>query len=38
LELVYQWTSELNSLARPTDLLDYECRALSQFMNLGMSF
>jgi hypothetical protein len=30
--------SELNSHAHLTDLLDYESEALSQFMNLGLSF
>jgi hypothetical protein len=30
--------SEFNSHAHLTDLLDYESEALSQFMNLGVSF
>jgi hypothetical protein len=36
--LVNQKTSELNSHARLTDILDYESEALSQFMNRGVSF
>jgi hypothetical protein len=38
LRLVNQKTSELNSHARLTDLLDYESESLGQFINLGMSF
>jgi hypothetical protein len=35
---VNQKTIDLDSLARLTDLLDYESEALNQFMNLGVSF
>jgi hypothetical protein len=38
LKLVYKWISEFNSLAHLTDLLDYEYKTLSRFMNLGMPF
>jgi hypothetical protein len=38
LRLMNQKISNLNSHAHLADLLDYESEALSQFMNLGVSF
>jgi hypothetical protein len=38
LRLVNQKTSDLNSHAHLTNLLDYESETLIQFMNLGVSF